>query len=132
MSVVVRRMPARRAIPHRSPLVVVACLAIGGLAVSLSAARQPTTGRNDVKAVVSAEADSLDAALTTLGSVLRDTGNRSAVLPAVREARAHYKHLEGVVEFYAPALAAAFNSRRQEVDDDDAPPPSTLGPSGFP
>src|SRR5262249_55008917 len=36
------------------------------------------------------------------------------------------------VEFYAPALAAALNSRRQEVDDDDAPPPSSLAPGGFP
>jgi cytochrome c peroxidase len=47
-------------------------------------------------------------------------------------ARGAYKHIEGVVEFYAPAVAAALNSRRQEVDDDDAPPPSTLATSGFP
>ena len=40
--------------------------------------------------------------------------------------------LEGVAEFYAPALAASLNSRRQEVDDDDAPPPSSLAPGGFP
>ncbi len=46
--------------------------------------------------------------------------------------RAQYKRIEGVLEFYAPALAAAFNSRRQEVDDEDAPPPGTLAASGFP
>ncbi len=54
------------------------------------------------------------------------------VRDAFRTARVRYKRIEGVVEFYATAVAAAFNSRRQEVDDDDAPPPSSLAPSGFP
>jgi cytochrome c peroxidase len=47
-------------------------------------------------------------------------------------ARRRYKPLEGVVEFYAPSLAAALNGRRQEVDDDDAPPPAMLAAAGFP
>ena len=69
--------------------------------------------------------------------VARCTGVDSAsarrqVRAAFVDARTRFKHIEGVVEFYAPALAASLNSRRQEVDDDDAPPPSTLAPGGFP
>lgn len=94
---------------------------------------------DDVRRIVLAQADSLDSALTSLQRSLAAAapapaggGPAPSVRDAFRRARAQYKHLEGVVEFYAPALAAAFNSRRQEVDDDDAPPPSLLAPSGFP
>jgi cytochrome c peroxidase len=88
---------------------------------------------------VLAQADSLDSSLVDLRRALITAPRgapRGEPAPMVRDgfrrARAQYKHLEGVVEFYAPALAAAFNSRRQEVDDEDAPPPSFLAPSGFP
>ena len=74
-------------------------------------------------------AGSLDSALADLRA--RAVRGEDVRVP-FRRARVAYKHVEGVIEFYAPALAAAFNSRRQEVDDDDAPPPSSLAPSGFP
>lgn len=89
-----------------------------------------------VRALLFAQADSLDESLTSLAAALRSyaRGSRdeSAARSALSRARAGYKHLEGPLEFYAPALAAAFNSRRQEVDDDDAPPPATLAAAGFP
>ena len=89
-----------------------------------------------MRAVVEARADSLDAALASLDTALAGpASSRGAALDVraeFRAARAQYKRVEGIVEFYAPALAAAFNSRRQEVDDDDAPPPGTLAPAGFP
>src|SRR5262249_29191082 len=84
-----------------------------------------------VRVSFSRDVDSLDVSLTALADALSST-DRDRVRAASRRARASYKHTEGVIEYYAPALAAAFNSRRQEVDDDDAPPPSTLAPSGFP
>lgn len=89
-----------------------------------------------MRAIVTADADSLDAALVALSAALavapEDAGSAQRIRSAFRLTRARYKRVEGIVEFYAPALAAALNSRRQEVDDDDAPPPSTIAPSGFP
>jgi cytochrome c peroxidase len=80
--------------------------------------------------------DSLNAALVALRAVVPDGRPDSAQIArahvAFRHARSKYKQIEGVVEFYAPALAAMLNSRRQEVDDDDAPPPSLFGSIGFP
>ena len=64
-----------------------------------------------------------------LGSIALHKGDSAAarrIRKAFRESRARYKRVEGFVEYYAPALAAALNSRRQEVDDDDAPPPSNV------
>ncbi|HEV8410281.1 MAG TPA: cytochrome c peroxidase [Gemmatimonadaceae bacterium] len=86
-----------------------------------------------MRAVIERRADSLDAALAALGAALSARGYAPLdVRKSFRESRAQYKRVEGILEFYAPALAAAFNSRRQEVDDDDAPPPSTLAAAGFP
>jgi len=90
-----------------------------------------------MRAAIERGADSLDTALTALGNALQgpapaQPGEARNVRPAFRLARARYKRVEGVLEFYAPALAAAFNSRRSEVDDDDAPPPGTLAAAGFP
>lgn len=89
-----------------------------------------------MRTAVELRADSLDAALASLSSALArsDSAPRGErdVRAEFRSARAQYKRVEGILEFYAPALAAAFNSRRQEVDDDDAPPPGTLAPAGFP
>ncbi|HTE47541.1 MAG TPA: cytochrome c peroxidase [Gemmatimonadaceae bacterium] len=95
-----------------------------------------TDPASDVRASLAQNVDSLDAAITAIGVTLAPgpatVVDEQQVRAAFRRARARYKHLEAAVEFYAPALAAAFNSRRQEVDDDDAPPPSTLSPTGFP
>src|SRR5262249_43540479 len=67
---------------------------------------------DDVRKLVLAQADSLDAWLASLRQALASTtgvpssdGPPPAVRSAFRRARAQYKHLEGVVEFYAPALA---------------------------
>jgi cytochrome c peroxidase len=131
---------------RRGALLAAAVLAFGGAALVVrrelkSAPRDPGA---DVRRLMLAQADSLDASLSALSRVLAavspdrstsTTGDQPpppAVRDAFRHARAQYKHLEAAIEFYAPALAAAFNSRRQEVDDDDAPPPSFLAPSGFP
>ncbi|MEP6729264.1 MAG: cytochrome c peroxidase [bacterium] len=94
----------------------------------------------DVRRVIQGDADSLGASLAVLArelSVLSsrtmaDAGDERRIRSAFRKARTQYKRAEGIVEFYAPALAAEFNSRRQEVDDEDAPPPSTFGARGFP
>ena len=75
------------------------------------------------------DADSLDA---TLAQLTPRGATRRACVPLSAARRARYKRVEAVVEFYAPSLAAAFNSRRAEVDDDDAPPPSSSAPTGFP
>ncbi|MEO7996995.1 MAG: cytochrome-c peroxidase, partial [Gemmatimonadaceae bacterium] len=85
-------------------------------------------------------ADSLDVSLVRLAVAIDSSAgiggdsakNANDLRHAFAQARTQYKHMEGAVEFYAPALAASLNSRRQEVDDDDAPPPSTLAPGGFP
>ncbi len=127
---------------RRGAVLAAAVLAFGGVGVWRSVAHQETppdgTG-GDVRRLVMSQADSLDAFLTALSRTLSATRSQwpagkpaPPVRDAFRRARAQYKHLEGIVEFYAPALAAAFNSRRQEVDDEDAPPPSFLAPSGFP
>jgi cytochrome c peroxidase len=108
----------------------VAALAFLALAAELAGRSVPPT--DIVRVAIARDADSLGAALDALGAVLRSGATDAGARAAFRRARAAYKHTEAVVEFYAPALAAAFNSRRQEVDDDDAPPPSTLAAQGFP
>jgi cytochrome c peroxidase len=114
-------------------------LAVVALAAMIAAKPRhaPAIGNgNDVRAIITADADSLDAALVALSNALavapEDAGAAQRIRSAFRLTRARYKRVEGIVEFYSPALAAALNSRRQEVDDDDAPPPSTIAPSGFP
>jgi len=128
-----------RGASRRGAWMAAAVLAFGG--IGFAARRQTTRAFDggDVRRLVIAQADSLDASLAALRDALSTASGSSnvggpppGVRLAFRRARAQYKHVEGVVEFYAPALAAAFNSRRQEVDDDDAPPPSLLAPSGFP
>src|SRR5262249_52029452 len=130
-----------RGASRRGALMAAAVLAFGGASFvarrPVEEPRAPIGG--DGRRLVLSQADSLGASLMALRGTLSTAGVSPTVdgpTPAVRlgfrRARAQYKHLEGVVEFYAPALAAAFNSRRQEVDDDDAPPPSLLAPSGFP
>jgi cytochrome c peroxidase len=100
--------------------------------------RRPSTAAAAaaVRSALSRGADSLDESLAGLSAVLHeqrlDSASVHRIRLAFRHSRARYKLVEGATEFYAPALAAAFNSRRQEVDDDDAPPPSTLAASGFP
>jgi cytochrome c peroxidase len=124
---------------RRGAVLAAAVLAFGGVGlIGGCASRQPNDG-DDVRHLVIAQADSLDSSFVSLRRALAlpargasAEGPPLAVRDAFRRARAQYKHVEGVVEFYAPALAAAFNSRRQEVDDDDAPPPSFLAASGFP
>ena len=117
------------------------CAAIGGIPIAAVLGWTAVKGNTPVpdasavaRAAFASGVDSLGRALTTLDSALAHP--RGDATPcahgAFRAARAQYKHIEGALEFYAPALAAAFNSRRQEVDDDDAPPPATLGASGFP
>ncbi len=114
-------------------------LAVVGIAGALLGLRGPAHAMDrgdDVRAILVADADSLDASLAALSGLLASGAAGPAAAPrtqsAFRIVRARYKHLEGALEYYAPALAAALNSRRQEVDDDDAPPPSSLLPSGFP
>ena len=85
-----------------------------------------------MRAYLRRQADSLDAALVRLRNSLAARRDSTSVRAAFAGARRAYKRVEGVVEGYAPAIAAALNSRRQEVDDDDAPPPSSLAASGFP
>ena len=101
-----------------------------------TAARTDHVRGDDVRAAIVEGADSLDAALGSLSAAfargLSNPTDVARVRAAFRLARVRYKHVEGALEFYSPALAAAFNSRRQEVDDEDAPPPSTLSPRGFP
>jgi cytochrome c peroxidase len=107
----------------------VASLASLFVAAELAGRSVPPT--DIVRVAIVRDADSLDASLSALHDAL-PSGDERRVRAAFRRARVAYKRVEAVAEFYAPALAAAFNSRRQEVDDDDAPPPSTLGAQGFP
>lgn len=116
-------------------MLAAAMLAAGLLGACSRPAPRAVDG-DDVRAIITAGADSLDAALVALGTALSEAPDGPAgmkrVRSAFRVARADYKRIEGIVEYYAPALAAALNSRRQEVDDDDAPPPSTISAVGFP
>ncbi|HEY2165366.1 MAG TPA: hypothetical protein VGH04_15320, partial [Gemmatimonadaceae bacterium] len=103
-----------------------AVLAFGGVGFAVRRESTRVFDGEDVRRLVRAQADSLDSSLAALRDVLSTTagspsvdGPPPPVRTAFRDARAQYKHLDAVVEFYAPALAAAFNSRRQEVDDDD-------------
>ncbi len=109
---------------------------LGLLALAAVRAGRSSAPSDVVRVSIVRDADSLDASLVALASVLRsaspDSAGDAMVRAAFRRARAEYKRMEAIVEFYAPALAAAFNSRRQEVDDDDAPPPSSLAAQGFP
>ena len=135
-----------RWIVRRSPnyrwLVGAGLYAVGMVTVVIRAHASRVPGAqdgNDVRVLITSEADSLDASLDALSGAIasaaaatEDSISAQQVRSAFRITRARYKHLEGIVEYYAPALAAALNSRRQEVDDDDAPPPSTISASGFP
>ena len=110
-------------------------LAWAGTTGSSSHSRALAARRDDaIRQLIVREVDSLNVALFEFRAVLRDgrPDSAQAARVAFRRARTHYKRLEGVAEFYAPALAAMLNSRRQEVDDDDAPPPSRFGSIGFP
>ncbi|MEO8620979.1 MAG: cytochrome c peroxidase [bacterium] len=133
------RRASRRIIRHPGRFLGAGVLLVVGVSVLSATTRR----RHDVDAAPAAmreqiarDADSLDAALASLGRILDAPVDDSAagrrVRAAFRLARARYKGIEGAIEFYAPALAGAFNARRQELDDDDAPPPSTLSPTGFP
>lgn len=135
-------MVGRDRAARRPPWLVGAGFALAIAAISAvvaAAGSRPDAGAvsgDEVRALITNGADSLDAALVALESALAatpgDTASGGHTRSAFRLARARYKRVEGIVEYYAPALAAALNSRRQEVDDDDAPPPSTLAPAGFP
>ena len=111
-----------------------------GVALLCGAARgRATSGESAdglLRAHVVLAADSLDASLVALERAYVAASADSTTLPrvvaATRTARARFKRIEGVIEFYAPALAASFNARRQEIDDDDAPSPSSTAPTGFP
>jgi cytochrome c peroxidase len=128
--------------PTRFPrwIVGTGCVLLAAIAFFAGDCRNPRPSGDAqggaMRAVIEARADSLDAALIALGAALHRSPSDPAAAVDVRtefrQARAQYKRIEGVLEFYAPALAAAFNSRRQEVDDEDAPPPGTLVASGFP
>ena len=111
-------------------------LAWAGTTGSSSRSRTLAARRDDaIRQLIAREVDSLNVALFEFRAVLRDgrpDSAQAAARVAFRRARTQYKRLEGVAEFYAPALAALLNSRRQEVDDDDAPLPSRYGSIGFP
>ena len=117
---------------------VATALAVAACAGLVSAAQFRSTrpaNPDAVRAELRSETDSLDQSLVRLASALRAftrDADEPGVRAAFRAARIRFKRTEGAMEFYAPALAAAFNARRQEVDDDDAPPPSMLAASGFP
>ncbi len=124
---------------RRGAILAAAVLALGSAGIVACRASRRGDAGDDVRRLVLAQADSLDSSLVQLRRAFLTAPRGSpngepapVVRDVFRHARAQYKHLEGVVEFYAPALAAAFNSRRQEVDDEDAPPPSFLAASGFP
>ncbi len=131
-------MISRRS-PGRKWLVGAGLFAVGMVTVAIGAHASRVAGAsdgNDVRTLIISDADSLDLSLVALTGAIASGTNDSISAQRIRSAfrltRARYKHLEGIVEYYAPALAAALNSRRQEVDDDDAPPPSTISASGFP
>jgi hypothetical protein len=96
----------------------------------------PASAGAELRTHITRAADSLDASLVALDAALAaahdDTTMRHRLGPPMGRARAHFKRLEGVVEFYAPGLAATLNARRQELDDDDLPPPSPTTLTGFP
>ena len=88
------------------------------------------------RARVRRDADALVGAVARVDRALqRDPlgpATAAAVHDAVVDARLQYKRLEGLVEFYAPALAAKFDSRFFDFDDEDKPPAGQAVPTGFP
>ena len=104
-----------------------AALVAAGVVLVAARAAWTSTAPTSAQQVIERNLTLFDAALDSLA---RASPSRTG--EALRTARMRYKRIEGVAEFYAPAPAAALNSRRQEVDDEDAPPPSTFGPRGFP
>ncbi len=102
-------------------VIAVATIGIGARPLFFSAA--PAPGQNaGFVAFVSSAMDSLQASLISL--------EREPDTAAFDRSRDAYKRVEGVAEFYSPALAAAINGRREELDDDDAALPDPRG-SGF-
>lgn len=102
-------------------MIAVATIGIGARPLYISAA--PAPGANaEFVAFVGPAMDTLEASLISLEREHdTDTFDRS---------RDAFKRVEGVAEFYSPALAAAINGRREELDDDDAALPDPRG-SGF-
>ena len=141
-------MPNRTVLVRRQPYLVGAVVLAAVLLLPLVGCLQSDsrTRSNDhtqhraLSAFLERNTDSLDASLVALGRAglglqsipARDSVTIGRLRTAFLASRTRYKQVEGVLEFYAPSLAAALNSRRQEVDDDDAPPPSSLAPSGYP
>lgn len=118
-----------RALTARVLVISAVSLGIACTAAGSREQRDPAV----VRTFLRAQTDSLDATLVQLKVALSGRPLDSLhVRASFLRARLAYKRVEGVVEFYAPSVAASLNSRRQEVDDDDAPPPSTLQASGFP
>lgn len=114
---------------------VIALAMLGRSAFSPARAASPGdhAQATPVRRWIERTADSLDISLGALDDAIRvDMRDTARIRSAFATSRRHYKRLEAVTEFYAPALAASLNSRRPEVDDDDAPPPSSLAPGGFP
>ncbi|HTR79821.1 MAG TPA: cytochrome c peroxidase [Gemmatimonadaceae bacterium] len=112
-----------------------ATLVVAGAVLVAAHAKEgarPSAAPVGAQQVIERELDLLDVSLDSLGQAINTGGSPALTSACLRTARTRYKRIEGVAEFYSPALAAALNSRRQEVDDEDAPPPSTLGARGFP
>jgi len=74
--------------------------------------------------------DALDADLTRLASA-RTLGDPARARDAFRASRRDYKSVEGLVEFYGPALVTALNGPGT-TDSDDEPTTGRVVPKGFP
>jgi cytochrome c peroxidase len=75
--------------------------------------------------------DSFDADLATLQSSHISAGEATVAQRAFRRARQDYKHIEALVEFYAPTLVNLVNGPTTEENDDE-PTDNRLFPKGFP